>query len=170
MPLIPAICNDCQAVFPSGVNLMAQNVAFQGCGAGPCPRCGGKGTILDGVYSALDNVIHALLGHPTPELFARLARILDEATRQKLPRDAIVDNIEQQAPELRGIGKYLPQDCTQLCVLLGIIGAAIAFVASAYRNQPNEKPQPTPQIIQEYIDNSVNLFYTRQHGERESQQ
>jgi hypothetical protein len=138
---------------------MFQNVTFS-----PCPHCGGTGRILDGAYSALEGVIHSVLGHPTLDLLERLEKIVAEAQAKKLPRDQIIERIEQQTPELSGLSKYLPQDFDHLCKAIALLGALAAFMITECRKQSDQKIEPTPQIVQQYIDNSVNLFYSQQQG------
>jgi hypothetical protein len=64
MPLMPAICDNCGAVFSSGVmgSDGASHITFANCTAGPCPRCGGMGHIPDGVYNFIGNAIEFLSG------------------------------------------------------------------------------------------------------------
>jgi hypothetical protein len=54
----PAICDSCGAVFPSGFALGGGASAFfSGSKSGPCPRCGLMGSIPDGLYEVVDDVL-----------------------------------------------------------------------------------------------------------------
>jgi hypothetical protein len=61
MPNLPAICDDCGTMFPSGfVMENCTNISLSGNKSGPCPSCGGMGSIPDGVFNVLGNVIEIL--------------------------------------------------------------------------------------------------------------
>ena len=47
----PAVCDTCGTIFPSPFNILAENVGLFNMGTGPCPECGGSGSIPDGIYS-----------------------------------------------------------------------------------------------------------------------
>lgn len=60
---IPAVCNQCNNFFPGDtVSENSTNVIFENKTVGPCPRCGGTGTVPDGVYNFYDNVIELVSG------------------------------------------------------------------------------------------------------------
>ena len=60
---IPAVCNQCKNFFPGDtVSENSTNVIFENKTVGPCPRCGGTGTVPDGVYNFYDNVIELVSG------------------------------------------------------------------------------------------------------------
>lgn len=51
MPVAPAICDDCGAIFPSGFAFSGGGSAtLIGNKSGPCPVCGGVGSVPDGLY------------------------------------------------------------------------------------------------------------------------
>ena len=159
MPQIPAICEDCQAIFRSGANIAAKNATFEGCAAGPCPRCGGWGRTLDGVYSALGNVLHLLLQQPSPDVLKQIVPLLSEGVKRHLPRDEIVANIEQTTPELRAIGDSLPTTRSELYAFIAILVAVLGMLLADWRDKPEDRTEATPQVINQYIDNSIELIY-----------
>jgi hypothetical protein len=63
MPMMPAICETCNATFPSGFFFSnATEIYLEGNTAGPCPKCGGMGRIPDGLYDFVGSSIRLLTG------------------------------------------------------------------------------------------------------------
>lgn len=59
MVMLPAICDNCGTIFASGFNFASvRNISMRGNKSGPCPKCGEMGSIPDGVYDVVDNVIN----------------------------------------------------------------------------------------------------------------
>lgn len=59
MVMLPAICDNCGTIFDSGFDFAnVRNISMRGNKSGPCPKCGEMGSIPDGVYDVVDNVIN----------------------------------------------------------------------------------------------------------------
>lgn len=59
MVMLPAICDNCGTIFASGFDFASvRNISMRGNKSGPCPKCGEMGSIPDGVYDVVDNVIN----------------------------------------------------------------------------------------------------------------
>jgi len=159
MPRIPAVCENCQAIFPSRVDVRAQNVTFVSCGGGACPRCGGNSKILDGVYSALGNTLHILLQQANTGLLKQLVPVLDEAAKRQLSRDTIRARIEETTPELRTIGDCLPETRTELYAFIAILLTLLAMLIAVVGHKSGDKTEPSQQVINQYIDNSLEITY-----------
>lgn len=80
---IPAFCDTCGTAFKSG--FFAENVinlTLQGNKAGPCPKCGGMGSIPDGTFNVLGNAIEIITApERTIEQLKKLADILSIAKK-----------------------------------------------------------------------------------------
>ncbi len=116
MARIPAICENCHTVFHSGVNLGngATNIVFENCGAGPCPKCGGNGRILDGVYNAVGNAIEAFIGQQDLNDLKQLLAVLELAKKEQWGREEVIANINKSTPTLAKIADWLPKSRTEL--------------------------------------------------------
>ena len=124
-----------------------------------CPKCGGSGRILDGVYSALGDALHVLLQQPNPHMVNRLVSVLREGKERKKSPDQIRADIEKTAPELRTLADCLPHNRTELYVVIALIISSLALVI------PHCGSKPTQQEVNQYIDNSINLIYRSGSGE-----
>ncbi|MEN0015550.1 MAG: hypothetical protein AAGC46_19435, partial [Solirubrobacteraceae bacterium] len=60
---IPAFCQRCGAIFPSGFAVAnVVGLTLQGNLAGPCPRCGGMGEVIQGTFNVIGNAIELVSG------------------------------------------------------------------------------------------------------------
>lgn len=58
---IPAICDNCSTLFPSGFVIEnALNVGLNNIKSSPCPNCGGVGTVPNGAYSEFNNFLSVI--------------------------------------------------------------------------------------------------------------
>ena len=58
---IPAFCDNCGAVFPSGFSVSdSTNVSFSGSKSGPCPVCASMGHVPDGVFNVIGDSLQIL--------------------------------------------------------------------------------------------------------------
>ncbi len=109
MPFIPAICNNCQLIFPSGFGGPGKiHATFVGCRSS-CPKCGGVGTILDGVYDSVGDTV-SLISH-NPDQLRRLAEVVRLAQQNQQTPAEIEKKFDEVAP---GLGKFLPKNATEL--------------------------------------------------------
>ena len=149
---VPAVCDNCGVIFPSGFEANnSTNITFSGCGAGPCPACGGMGHIPDGVYNFIGNTIELLSGPArTVAELQRLAAILKNAKENQSSHQEISKEIEKELPELSSLKDILPKTRTELYAFIAIIISTIALLAS--QPQSNE-----PQKIE--VNNVINNIY-----------
>ena len=124
MPRAPAVCDSCQFVFPSIVPL-GTNTTFQNVTASPCPKCGGKGSIPDGTYSAIDGVITAVATSKISR--DQLARLL-VIVRSQSSGSTIAQQIESEVPEGSVLARYIPENASQLAAYLAILVALLTTV------------------------------------------
>jgi hypothetical protein len=133
MPAIPAICDQCGAVFASKWELGdSAQASFLRSSSGSCPQCGSMGTIPDGVYEAAGNTLRILATTPRSVTFLeRLGAVVRLAREQGLNSEAAAIVIERETPQFaqlavtirhhKGLSAYQ---------LLSIILAAIAVLAA----------------------------------------
>ncbi|MGX4607870.1 PAAR domain-containing protein [Priestia megaterium] len=57
MPMLSAVCDNCKSSFPSGISIEGSKITLLGNTAGPCPKCGSIGRIIDGTFNFIDNSI-----------------------------------------------------------------------------------------------------------------
>jgi hypothetical protein len=78
--IAPAVCDNCRTVFPSGFAFGpgVANVQMTGNKSGPCPNCGGMGSVPDGVYNTLDDTLN-IVSTWSPERIAHLIASLEQA-------------------------------------------------------------------------------------------
>ncbi len=135
MPDIPAFCDNCGAIFRSGIFLSGGTANLVGNKAGPCPICGSMGTIPDGVFTATGNVLRLLSGPAnTVERLVRLSEVINAAREQRKEPNQIVEEIKKEAPELSSIVDALPRTRSELynflLVILTALGLLIAAISS----------------------------------------
>jgi len=116
---LPAICDSCGSVFPSG---FAVSGTVRYCQAGPCPACGEMGSVPDGTYQTVGNVIKLLAGPQTTinQLRSLVAVITEARKVAKEPNEA-VKIIKNEAPELNSIVDSLPKTRNELYAFLTLI-------------------------------------------------
>ncbi|WOC02878.1 SEC-C metal-binding domain-containing protein [Providencia sp. PROV024] len=123
MPSIPAFCDVCHSVFPSGVscNDLAR-VAIYDCNAGNCPKCGGRLIIHDGVYQAFNEAIQIIdAPNKTYEQITKYFNLIKEAKDQGVSNQSITKKIEEEAPELFNLISLLPHNRSELYAFLALL-------------------------------------------------
>ena len=128
--LVPAVCDNCGAFFPSSINVINSiHVTFRDIGAGPCPKCGAFGHVPDGVYNFIGNTIQLLSG-PSRTIFEldRLANILKKAKEEHTSLKEVKETIEAELPELTSIKELLPKSRVELYAFITIILMIIQLI------------------------------------------
>ena len=159
MPEMPAFCDNCGTVFGSGfVFENCRSVTLKGNRSGPCPKCGGMGSIPDGVYDITENAIKLLQGSvKTVQQLHKLSVVLAEAQKRKLSKEQVQENIQQTVPELQNFASVLPQTRSELYGFIGILLAAIGLMISAYSTFKDDSiPDSLPEAeIEQMIERSI---------------
>jgi len=156
MAMVPAICDRCGGIFGSegfigGNN--AKNITITGVKVGPCPKCGGMGSIPDGVYDIQDDMLKVIKASgASPETLQGLIGLLEALRRGEASSSQVMDRVEQEAPALaptvrKALSKSDP--ATWIAVLIAIIAlylqatAAQPPSADEVAESIREKPTPT---------------------------
>jgi len=128
---IPAFCDSCGAAFPSGIVVdNCSNIHLSGNKAGPCPRCGGMGSVIDGVFNVTGNIIE-ILSAPTRTIdqLQKLAGIIKSAAAEKKSSEEIAKDIKNEVPELSAVAGYIPTNAAELVAWLTFILLAIQTIS-----------------------------------------
>ncbi len=130
MPNVPAVCDTCGTMFPSGIFIEnSTNVTFVNNTSGPCPQCGGMGHIPDGTFNFIGDTIELLQGpQRTVYELESLAAILRQAREHKASVEEIVEAIQRETPQLTRLADLLPSTRSELYGFIQIVLAAIALL------------------------------------------
>lgn len=151
MIAIPAFCDTCGTSFPSGIvvgNIAQLNMA--GNKSGPCPACGGWGSVPDGVFHVLNDVIEIIdAPRKTIEQLAKYIEILNVAKKGRYTRVQVEEQL-QAVPELACLAPYLPKNFSDLMLFLTFL-LSLFQVVSQYLKDDN--PIENNIIINQTINN-----------------
>jgi len=148
----PAFCDDCGAVFRSGIVVEDSAPTLAGNRAGTCPVCGGTGRIPDGLLSFVGNTIEILsVPQRTIDELSRLAQILYAARAEQQSPDDIADTIRQEMPALSGLAEILPKTRSELHGFVALIAAVVFLLIQASQNSED--------TINVTVDQAVNQVF-----------
>ena len=167
MARVLAFCDKCNTIFPSGFNIGAggTNIVFENCRAGPCPKCGSGGTILDGVYNAVGDAIEVFIGQQNFDDLKRLLGVLESANKGQLKHEEVVANIKQAAPEFSNFADYLPKTRTELYAFLVVVIMFITALLSLGKKSfdKSELKQQMKITINSFEENIINNYYVEKN-------
>jgi hypothetical protein len=131
MPAVPAFCDTCGTAFSSGFSIENSRGSFTGCRSGPCPKCGGMGHVLDGVFNFVGDTIEILSApERTVVELRRLAALLLEATERRAPPEEVVKTIQAELPWFHRLADLLPTNRGELYGFLALVLAAAQLTSS----------------------------------------
>lgn len=150
MPLIPAICNNCHTPFVTDVFRGAGAVTFSGCTLEPCPNCGGKGQIPDGLYAGTEILIDKVINNKiAKESLRKISSILENALKEKRSKEELEEELTAQ-PEAAFIAQYLPKTSGELAAWVGIL-VVIILALIGYRASPSVDKQEVENVVNKAI-------------------
>ena len=152
MPRVPAICDSCETIFPSGfVFENSYNVSLSGNTSGPCPKCGGMGHLIEGVFNFVGSTIELVSSSNRSKYdLARLKSLIRKAQSKPDPA-AFVLGIQNEFPEFSGVLSSLPHNRSELYAFLSFLLALLTYLQSC-KAKPVQSP-PT-------INNFFNSYYS----------
>ena len=151
MSQLPAICDNCGAVFPSGLAVSGMSVGVK---SGPCPACGRMGSIPDGIYNITGNVIRLLAGpQKTIKQLQQIADVIAEARDTVAEPNKAVEIIKQEAPELSSIVDVLPKTRNELYGFLTVLLVAVGTVITGIALYKDKAPSEVD--VQNMIDKTI---------------
>lgn len=165
---LPAICDKCGMVFNSGiVGGGGATITMVNSKAGPCPNCGAMGSIPDGTYRLIENVIEVLSDpQRTIKELEKLSETLEKAQRRKYSRQQLEEEINKKAPELSSITELLPKTREEkrsdikffIKSVLTALSIIIPIMSSNTSGNSPGNVQPEQVINQMYyIENQYNI-------------
>lgn len=164
---LPAVCNKCGSIFPSGVAANGGvTITIMSSKSGPCPVCGGMGDIPDGTYRVIENIIE-VLSAPDRTIYElkRLSEILDQAKKEEISKKELVEEAEKTIPKISSLLEWvIPKTREEkfeygsrfIMAILGI--ATQLFISTMINNQPVEEIRPETIINQTYEIQNYNVY------------
>lgn len=157
---LPAICDNCNNVFASGiVGGPGTNIKITNGKSGPCPVCGSLGTIPDGIYDIIDDV-EAILNIDNGKDVFKLQRILNTTTNQDtLP--TVKNKIEKETPQYKKVIDVIENFCTKTkntFAALGVISAIIFSIIGVMQNNDNTSENIIIENQQKVIEEQRNII------------
>jgi hypothetical protein len=125
---IPAVCDRCGEVFPSGIALgPGAGATVIDSKSGPCPRCGDWGSIPNGAYRFAQEA-ERVIQPWTPRERESLADELRAAVRTKERQAA--EQVVRNRPDLREVAERLliPRDAAAFWGLVAVLIALISVM------------------------------------------
>jgi len=135
MSQVPAFCNHCDLIFPSGFNLVnVKGMTFTGIGV-QCPRCGNAGRILDGAYDAIGETIQGLLKLSLDELQSLLRTL--EGIRRANDEEAerSIDRLSHHGM-LSSLAYLIPKSPERRIAVLTLLCLIINTLINSYHYCP----------------------------------
>ncbi|WJE49894.1 hypothetical protein QRD90_12280 [Peribacillus frigoritolerans] len=109
MPRIPAVCDTCGTTFESGFfieNPNNINITFIGNKSGPCPNCGGMGSIPNFIGNAIE---FFKAPETTVKDLQNFSEILTLIQNEEKTIEEIEDEIQDESPQINSILELLPR-------------------------------------------------------------
>lgn len=138
MSLVPVFCDNCGAVFAShraAGRTDAKKIQITGMKVGPCPNCGGMGSVPDGVYGLIDDALTVVHATDLPATtLQEVISVLEDVVSGVTTGDQALKDVEERAPDLVPvINVYLQRadPMRWVMLLLAILTVAMAGPGTA---------------------------------------
>jgi len=153
MGLIPVVCDVCGGFFVSRSAIGGSGrVVITGSKVGPCPNCGGIGSIPDGIYDLLEDSIRLLSGPATTvQQLQALAALIADARETKASSEEVKKAFEKDLPELASLGGMLPRSRGELYAFLTLL-ATIVMLLIQVADQPERTSITVNQVIEQVVE------------------
>lgn len=157
---LPAICDNCNTVFSSGIggDPGATFISISN-KAGPCPVCGSLGTIPNGTY-AIINDIEATLSVDNGKDVFKLQRILNTTSKQDtIP--TIQNKIKKETPQYEKIIdaiEYFFTKTKNTFAAIGIVSTIIFSIIGVMQSDDNTSESVIIENQQKVIEEQRNII------------
>ena len=158
MSSIPAFCQNCGAVFPSGFHFEnVEQLTLSGNKSGPCPVCGEMGEIPDGVFTVTEDTIELISGpERTVEQLRRLAEVLRKAQGEGSDKEEIQREVSKIDPELSKLVDWLPESEAARYAMMTVLISFIGLLAKqGWSYLEYQEAQRRTEIIQQAIQEAT---------------
>lgn len=162
MVSIPAVCDNCGRMFPSGLGMSGNARVFvYGSKSGPCPYCGSMGSIPDGLYRDIDNVINYIAdSNYSLEELVKLRNMLLHGFNENFNFQELTEETEKNG---FSISDLLPQNREEarsdifsiIQIILAVLGILIPLLMS---NRESANVEINKEQVIEYIYNNPEEF------------
>lgn len=167
MPVLPAFCETCGTVFSSGFVVgNIDRLTMNSNKSGPCPTCGGMGSLPEGTISIINNAIHLISGPAhTVEQFKQLQRILSAAQKNKVPPNELAQQLERECPVWQDFVNYIyrylvPKNAGEFWGIIAVIIAALPFLSPSKQGL-DEKQVVT--IVEKAVNSALEKTESQKH-------
>ena len=160
---MPAICDHCGTLFPSGiVGGGGAVIDAGGAIAGPCPKCNSKGHVPHGTFKFLDDVIEVISApQRTLDELRTLSVLVDKVKKDEISKEEFNDKVKEEVPDLHPILDWIiPQNQDQKFNLsLVLLSAALTFFITAMlNNAQTQRTSPEVIINNVYETQEINYY------------
>ncbi len=158
MPSIPAFCQNCGTVFPSGFHFEnVEQLTLAGNESGPCPVCGEIGEIPDGVFTVTENTIELISGpERTVEQLQRLAEVLRRAQGDGSDKEEIQRAVSKINPEFSKLVDWLPESEEARYAMMTVLISLIGLLAEqGWSYLEYQEAQKRTEIVQQAIQEAM---------------
>lgn len=158
---MPAKCQRCGNVFPSGFNLSGVTNAKLVENSQQCPRCGGMGIVVGGTFDVgTDGSVRQKEGPASnTAIFTALGIALIEAKMDRASPNQIVEKVAAIDPGIAARLRAVADDRQALAMLLSALIAAITAIAVAAITSSAEPNETVIKVYTERQDDSDLLRY-----------
>lgn len=158
MPILNARCDTCGTVFPSGIYVEnSTDVTFSGGRSGPCPRCGGMGSLIanNTTIDVIGDRVTVKRGWISPENLAVVASSFERFQAVQDNRLQVEAQIADTFPQLRSKVQTMSNER-----LLLLISMLLALMATWQNNPPSmdtavQQVEQTMRAVQESMDQTL---------------
>jgi hypothetical protein len=127
---VPAFCDNCGAIFPSGIEVAdgQQGVYFEGNRA-RCPVCGHWARTPDGLFNFTATAVEVLQAPDrTVEDLRRFEAVLRDLRERGASGEEVRETLRRETPSL---ANFLPQNRTEMLQYIAILIAALQLLLTA---------------------------------------
>jgi hypothetical protein len=103
MATVPGICDECGSVFGAEALTGAEgrNIKLGGARVGPCPSCGGAGSVPEGVYDLVMDTLRVVeMAAIEKVVFDAVIEVLEGRASGEVSDEEVIERVEEAAPGL----------------------------------------------------------------------
>lgn len=103
MATVPGICDECGSVF--GVEALTgaegENIKLGGARVGPCPSCGGAGSVPEGVFDLVMDTLRVVeMAAIEKVVFDAVIDVLEGRANGEVSDEEVIERVEEKVPSL----------------------------------------------------------------------